>query len=377
VQQLPEGPIAGRTVTLRLPVPSDANGIAEACNDPVTRRFLPMLPDPYTAADALEWITVSGPAARVTGGAQFAIVLSDSDRIAGAIGLHVPPGDGRRSSIGYWVAPWARGRGVATDAVRTLAACAFDHGIGRAELLTEPNNAASQRVAVAAGFAHEVVRRAASAHPDGRRDMVVWSRLPTDPASPGPRALPDLPNGLLTDGVVTLTPIVESDADDMYRLASLPEVVATTVARHAPTRASVEERCATGAYKWLIGERAGCAIRDAASGEFAGNIGVFLEPATGQALVGYGLTRVWRGRGFASRAVRLVADWAFDVAAVARLSAGTAPDNIASQRTLERAGFRREGYERARLPSLDGGRVDNVAWALLPGDREPIGTPGQ
>jgi Acetyltransferases, including N-acetylases of ribosomal proteins len=79
----------------------------------------------------------------------------------------------------------------------------------------------------------------------------------------------------------------------------------------------------------------------------------------------------------ASRAVRLVADWAFDVAGVARLSAGTAPDNIASQRTLERAGFRREGYERARLPSLDGGRVDNVAWALLPGDREPVNSPGQ
>ena len=78
---------------------------------------------------------------------------------------------------------------------------------------------------------------------------------------------------------MTLEPIVESDADDMYRLASLPEVLATTVARHVPTPASVAERCATAAYKWLIGERAGCAIRDAASGEFAGHIGVFLQPA--------------------------------------------------------------------------------------------------
>jgi len=181
--------------------------------------------------------------------------------------------------------------------------------------------------------------------------------------------LPDLPGGSLTDGVIRLTPVDESDGDAMYALASLPEVVATTVASRPPTPESVAQRCATAPYKWLIGERAECAIRDARTGAFAGDIGLFREAPTGQALVGYSVAREWRGRTFATRAVRLISDWAFDAAGLARLAAGTAPDNIASQRTLERAGFQREGYERARLPSAGPTRIDNIAWAMLPGDR--------
>jgi RimJ/RimL family protein N-acetyltransferase len=131
----------------------------------------------------------------------------------------------------------------------------------------------------------------------------------------------------------------------------------------------VAQRCATAPYKWLIGERAECAIRDAITGAFAGDIGLFREAPTGQALVGYSLAREWRGRHFATRAVRLISEWAFDTAGLARLAAGTAPDNIASQRTLERAGFRREGYERGRLPSAGSTRIDNIPWAMLPADR--------
>ena len=70
------------------------------------------------------------------------------------------------------------------------------------------------------------------------------------------------------------------------------------------------------------------------------------------------------------RAARLLADWAFDVAGVARLVAGTAPDNIGSQRVLEkaRASPAKATSERG-CPDRAAARVDNVAYALLPGDR--------
>src|SRR6185503_13806465 len=101
----------------------------------------------------------------------------------------------------------------------------------------------------------------------------------------------------------------------------------------------------------LAGSRAALTIRDAASGAYAGDLGLFYEsPPLAQAMLGYSLLPEWRGRGFAARAVRLVAAWAFAELGLARLIAGTAADNIASQRVLESAGFTREAYQVALLP---------------------------
>jgi len=36
-----------------------------------------------------------------------------------------------KAEVGYWVAPWARGRGVAAAAVEAATGWAFEHGIAR------------------------------------------------------------------------------------------------------------------------------------------------------------------------------------------------------------------------------------------------------
>lgn len=74
-----------------------------------------------------------------------------------------------------------------------------------------------------------------------------------------------------------------------------------------------------------------------------------------------------RGRGLTTRAMGLLIGWAFD-AGVARLWAGTRPENVAAQRVLEKAGFRREGLLRGRLPGPDGTRTDSVLFGLLASD---------
>jgi RimJ/RimL family protein N-acetyltransferase len=73
-----------------------------------------------------------------------------------------------------------------------------------------------------------------------------------------------------------------------------------------------------------------------------------------------------RGRGLMTRAVRLLCDWLLEEG-VGRIELRTHPDNEASQKLAQRAGFRREGLERKSI-WLHGERVDAIVWSLLPGD---------
>ena len=347
----------------------DVADVAAGCADPMTQRYLDGLPNPYTEADARHWVTEGAPAAFTAGGAAYAVADPATDRLLGTVGLSHPVPQRGQAEIGYWVAPWARGRGVATAAARALAAHAFATGTARLELLAQVENAASQRVALAAGFRPEGVRRAAGRSADGeQRDLTAWVRLADDPPGASPRPLPDLPGGRLTDGVVVLRRLGPEDADDVYRLHTDPEVVASRVPPEPPTRGDIDRQCAGAESQWLVGRAAAMTILDAASGDFVGGCTMIYEQPAGQAMLGYSLLPRWYGRGYATRAVRLLTRWGFDHVGLARLWAGTLPENVASQRVLEKAGFRREGLLRGRLPGLEGSRADSTMFGLLPGD---------
>ncbi|SBT52278.1 GNAT family N-acetyltransferase [Micromonospora auratinigra] len=365
---IPE-PIEADGVRLRLFRPDDLADVVAGCTDPLIRRFMTGFPDPYTERTAHWWITEGAPAAWAGGGVAYAIADPATDRVLGGIGLGNPLPERRQLELGYWLAPWGRGRGVATAAARVLAARALAAGTARLELLTAPDNGASQRVALGAGFRHEGVRRAAgTARDGGRYDLIAWARLADDPPGPTPRLLPDLPDGRLTDGVVTLRRVGPADTDTLHRLHTLPEVVANRVPPVPPSRAALARRCDLAESRWLSGASADFLVLDAATGAPAGGcMLVYDEPGTGQGMVGYSMLPEARGRGLATRAVALVADWAFGIG-LARLWAGTRPENVGSQRVLEKVGFRREGLLRGRLPDVDGARVDSLLYGLLATD---------
>jgi RimJ/RimL family protein N-acetyltransferase len=82
--------------------------------------------------------------------------------------------------------------------------------------------------------------------------------------------------------------------------------------------------------------------------------------------VGYTIAEGFRGQKLAGRALRLVCDVAFDPAgfALERLEANCTTENIASAKTLEYAGFTREGIARGYL-IIGGARVDHFRYARL------------
>jgi RimJ/RimL family protein N-acetyltransferase len=369
--------INGDGVTLRAYRLEDADAVARGCADPLTQRFVPNLPNPYTATDAIRFITTDAPARIASGDAIFAVADPVTDELLGAGGVHQRTE--ATAEIGYWTMPSARGRGVAGAVTRALTGYGFELGIRRLYLRIEPENGPSQRVAIASGYHREGIQRGAGTGPNGARtDLSVWARLDTDPDGPSPRLLPDLPGDgpaplrRLSDGVIDLVPLGPGDVDDTLAVRSLPETIATSVPPEPPRREDLVRRCARAEANWLAGQRADFTIRESGTDAFAGEIGLYYQqPQTQQAMIGYDVAPAFRRRGFATRAARLISAWGFDHVDLVRVVAGTEPANIGSQRVLEAVGFVREGVERSRLPAVDGGRLDNYAYALLRGQLTP------
>ncbi|WP_083913404.1 GNAT family N-acetyltransferase [Nocardia concava] len=99
-----------------------------------------------------------------------------------------------------------------------------------------------------------------------------------------------------------------------------------------------------------------------------------VESSEGRAAVGYWLSAPVRGRGIASRAVRLLARWAFTDLAIMRLVLTCAPDNLASRRVAERCDFVEEGLMRSHTP-FQGRRRDTLLFSLLPNELSPVTVP--
>ena len=122
---------------------------------------------------------------------------------------------------------------------------------------------------------------------------------------------------------------------------------------------------------WAEGTGASFAICDATRPDTC--LGhVFIErDGDGRGSVGYWLLGGCRGKGRATRAVRLMASWALAEMGLGRLQLHTDPENVASQRVAERAGFTREGVLRAYNGRRDGTRADALVYSLLPQDLAP------
>jgi RimJ/RimL family protein N-acetyltransferase len=171
------------------------------------------------------------------------------------------------------------------------------------------------------------------------------------------------PDPPLTDGVVVLRPFDKRDLsaiDEALRDADVEQWFGKSTF-------SAREFLENKQRRWSDGTSAAFAVCDA--GDDAVCRGqVFIEPGEeGRAEVGYWVLAASRGRGRASRAVVLASLWAFAELRIGRLQLWAEPENVASQRVAERAGYQTEGVLRSYI-ERGGARRDVILYSLLPSD---------
>ena len=149
----PDPPLSDGVITLRAKARTDVDALTAACQDPEIPRWT-LVPFPYRREDALSWLA----ATELELDAGFAInwlAVDEADRLLASIGLMGIDREQGTGEIGYWVAREARGRGVATRAVRLVCDwAASELGLTTLELVIHEHNAPSHAVARAAGFTH-------------------------------------------------------------------------------------------------------------------------------------------------------------------------------------------------------------------------------
>lgn len=174
-----EAPVYG-AVRLRAFEDRDVAMVRDLANDP----YVPTIGTlPANADDDEARAYIDRQRGRLAEGAGFSFCVADRDTDAalGGAGLWVRELQHGRSGVGYSVAPSARGRGVAADALNALVCFAWSiSGLCRLEARIEPWNTASIRTAESAGFEREGLLRAHEEIGGRRVDLLMYSRLRPD-----------------------------------------------------------------------------------------------------------------------------------------------------------------------------------------------------
>jgi RimJ/RimL family protein N-acetyltransferase len=167
------------TVRLREAQERDLPAIARGIADPDVVRWFGASADSADQVlrrNAERWADLSGPT--------FAICLPD-EQCVGLVWVNRAADRPGLGSVGYWLLPEARGRGLATRAVVLVAEWAFtDLGLERLRIVAESANAPSRRVAERAGF-RRTGERTIGTLSDGRRVEYLAHERSVDSDEPG------------------------------------------------------------------------------------------------------------------------------------------------------------------------------------------------
>lgn len=166
-------------LTLRPLAPGDADDITAACQDPQIARWT-AVPSPYTRADAEEFIVRQTSDDGWRSEPTWGITVVPDPRWSGSITLRLDGAAG--ADVGYLLAPWARGAGHATRALRL--ACTWGFATLGLEVITWHafvGNEASLHSARRVGFQIPPhIFRSYGSQRGHRRDSWVGTLTPDD-----------------------------------------------------------------------------------------------------------------------------------------------------------------------------------------------------
>ncbi len=167
------------------------------------------------------------------------------------------------------------------------------------------------------------------------------------------------PLGPLTDGVVTLRPFTPADATAVTEACQDPEIPHWTLAVPSPYT-ETHARAWIGLHGAAFAEarEANLAVTAADGGDLVGSISLIrLNWDLGTGRIGYWVAAPSRRRGYASRALLLVSDWAFGTLGLLTLELLTVVGNVASEGVATATDY------------LTSGRIDQI---VPPGGPPPV-----
>ncbi len=167
-------------------------------------------------------------------------------------------------------------------------------------------------------------------------------------------------------GICRVRPLRTADAEGLARHADDREV-SIQLRDGFPSPYTLAD--AQGWLELVVAARPATDFAIEVEGEAAGAVGLIPGEAR-SAEVGYWLGRRCWGRGIATAAVRALSAHAFDRFDLDRLRASVFAGNAASVRVLEKAGYAREGLDRAAA-FKDGRTIDLLRFGLARGDHRP------
>ena len=179
--------LSGEGLLLRPYRESDAVALLAAVRESIDSvgRWLPWCHAHYGEAEARAWIAHCADGWRSGAHYAFAVFAADSAHFCGAVGLNQRNREHNLMNLGYWVRASRQGQGIARRAAQLVIAFAFGRvGLNRVEIVTAPDNLASQRVAAAVGAQFEGKARNRIVVSGKPVDALVYAAIPCADRSP-------------------------------------------------------------------------------------------------------------------------------------------------------------------------------------------------
>jgi ribosomal-protein-alanine N-acetyltransferase len=163
---------------------------------------------------------------------------------------------------------------------------------------------------------------------------------------------------MITTDHLVLRPIVRADAEDIFEIFSDRQVMKyyDLLPFETIERAKEQIEFFISGFEQKTMLRWGIELKD--SGKLIGTCGFFnFNDDALKAELGYELNSSYQGKGYMTQALNAILTYIFRETDINRVEAFVEPPNLASQKTLEKLGFTKEGtlrsYERCRGDLID------------------------
>jgi ribosomal-protein-serine acetyltransferase len=263
--------------------------------------------------------------------------------LVGVVSLFHFSKNNRKCEVGYWIGQAFAGQGIITKAVSSLLDYAFSElGLNRIQLCCATDNLASRRIAEKLGFGFEGLAREDRLLRGIRVTHEVWSLLAVDWNTQPAQFLKSLGDGtdlrlLESKHAKDVFAVVDSNRAHLRQF--LPWIDGNTTQTHSEEfiQSTLEQ------FKDFDGLTAGI-WQDH---QLAGLIGMhFIDWEHKDTEFGYWLSKSHTGKGLVTRAASALLDYIFFELNLHRVSIAHALENTASQKVIERLGFKLESTAR-------------------------------